>query len=97
MLGRELVAPRDANAICLCAMNQDTYQQTHPVLFSDRAVYVVAYDLRTSISSFDLVRLVMNVTIRCPEAPVLIVGTHCDLVRRSGGLMHSLRHRFPQV
>ncbi len=81
---------------------QETYQQTHPVLFSDRAVYLIVYNLRTGISQSDLVRLVMNVAVRAPEAPVLLVGTHCDLVRESGRsaagpLLRALQQRFPQV
>jgi hypothetical protein len=42
----------------------------------------------------------MNVAVRCKEAPILVVGTHADLV--GGGSVHlpsltALQDQFPQV
>jgi hypothetical protein len=77
---------------------QDTYQQTHPVLFSDRALYVVVYNLRAGSSVPDLTRHLMNVTVRCKDAPILVVGTHSDEVGMGSPLrLAALKAKFPQV
>jgi hypothetical protein len=74
------------------------YQRTHPVLFSDRALYVVVYSLRTEASVHDLPRHLINVTVRCKDAPVLVVGTHSDAVGGGAPLpLAALKARFPQV
>ena len=59
-------------------MNQDVYQQTHPIFFTDRAIYVIVYSLRLEISTADLTRQLMNVTTRCPDARIVVVATHAD-------------------
>jgi hypothetical protein len=33
---------------------QDVYQRTHPVLFSDRAVYLLVFNMRAGLHSIDL-------------------------------------------
>jgi hypothetical protein len=74
------------------------YQQCHPVLFSDRAIYVIVYTLRAAVSLHDLFRHVQNVTIRCKEAPIILVGTHLDVVGTNEALpLTAFRFFFPQV
>ena len=74
------------------------YQQTHTVLFSDRAIYVILYSLRTELNMVDLHRHLMNVTIRCREAPIILVGTHSDAIGGNPNLpLPALRARYPQV
>ncbi len=77
---------------------QEVYQQTHPVLFSDRAIYVIVYSLRTEVSMVELQRHLMNVTIRCKEAPIILVGTHSDAIGGNPNLpLPALKARYPQV
>ncbi len=77
---------------------QEVYQQTHPVLFSDRALYVIVYSLRTEVSFADLHRHLMNVTVRCKDAPIILVGTHCDVMGGDWTLpLPALKARFSQV
>jgi hypothetical protein len=57
---------------------QEVYQQSHPVLFSDRAVYVIVYNPRTDVTEDHLNKHVRNVTVRCKDAPIVLVGTHLD-------------------
>ncbi len=74
------------------------YEQTHPVLFSDRALYVVVYSLETEINTADLQHLVKNVTVRCSKAPILLVGTHRDIMGGDWTLpLLALKKQFPQV
>jgi hypothetical protein len=88
--------------LCLFAPSQEVYQRTHPVLFSDRALYVVVYSdyysLRAGASVPDLTRHLMNVTVRCKDAPIVVVGTHSDAVGGGAPLpLAALKARFPQV
>ncbi len=77
---------------------QEVYQRTHPVLFSDRALYVVVYSLRAGASVADLTRHLMNVTVRCKDAPIVVVGTHSDAVGGDAPLpLAALKARFPLV
>jgi hypothetical protein len=94
-----LAAMRTANpALWVHLLLQDAYQQTHPVLFSDRAIYVILYSLRTGASPGDLSRHLMNVSLRHKEAPIILVGTHADVVHGGSGLsLAALKKRFPQV
>jgi hypothetical protein len=56
------------------------------------------YNVRSGASPVDITRHLMNVTVRCKEAPILLVGTHADMVGGSSGLqLEALRARFPQV
>jgi hypothetical protein len=77
---------------------QEVYQQTHPVLFSDRAIYVIVYSLRAEVSLVQLFRHLMNVTTRCKDAPIILVGTHLDVIGTNQSLpLPALKSRFPQV
>jgi hypothetical protein len=77
---------------------QEVYQRTHPVLFSDRALYVVVYSLQAGASVPDLTRHLMNVTVRCKDAPIVVVGTNSDAVGGGAPLpLAALKARFPQV
>ncbi len=63
---------------------QDIYQQTHPVLFSRRTIYLLVINQRTGMGHLE--SQLLNVSIRCPDAHFLIVGTHADLVHASVSL-----------
>ena len=95
------LTPVDGMCVCVGpSHSQDVYQQTHPVLFSDRAIYVIVFSLRAqSLSTAELTRHVMNVSVRCKDAPILIVGTHADVVGGGGASVSlaTLKQRFPQV
>jgi hypothetical protein len=101
------VAPMHAlyAGVCFCVslwatvcLPQETYQQTHPVLFSDRAVYVIVYSLRAGVNLVDIHRHVMNVTVRCRDAPIVLVGTHSDVIGGDASLpLDDLKAKFPQV
>ena len=79
---------------------QEVCQHTHPVLSSDRALYIVVYSLRTALNLADIQRHLMCVTRAdcCNDAPILLVGTHLDATVADGGLpLAALKLRYPQV
>jgi hypothetical protein len=56
------------------------------------------YSLRAEVNLADLHRHLMNVTIRCEEAPIILVGTHRDAIDGSASLpLADLKRRYPQV
>jgi hypothetical protein len=90
--------PTDPSYACSLCFSQEVYQQIHPVLFHDRAIYVIVYSLRAEFNLQDLHRHLMNVTIRCKDAPIILVGTHLDAVGGSPSLpLAVLKARYPQV
>jgi hypothetical protein len=77
---------------------QEVYQQSHPVLFSDRAIYVIVYSLRSEIRLPDLMKQLMNVTVRCEDAPIMLVGTHSDVIGGDSNVrLPDLKLKFPQA
>jgi len=89
-----------ASCLSLCTIQmavQVVYQRTHPMYFSGRAVYVVAFSLRSNGSREQLYAHLMNVTVRCPDACILVVGTHADQVSAMPASLSSWKREFPQV
>ena len=85
-------------SLCTAQMAlQVVYQRTHPMYFSGRAVYVVAFSLRSNGSREQLYAHLMNVTARCPDACILVVGTHADQVSAMPASLSSWKREFPQV
>jgi hypothetical protein len=77
---------------------QEVYQQTHPVLFSERAMYVIVYTLENINFLPDVERHLLNVHVRYKDAPILLVGTHSDVDGGGAPLpLAALKIRFPQV
>jgi hypothetical protein len=61
-------------------------------------VYVIVYSLRAGINEHDIHQHLMNVTVRCRDAPIVLVGTHSDVMCGDPDLpLESLRTTYPQV
>ncbi len=61
-------------------------------------MYVIVYSLQTGVIMPDLYRHLMNVTVRCCDAPIVLVGTHSDAIGGDPSLpLESLKKEFPQV
>jgi GTPase SAR1 family protein len=74
------------------------YQQTHPMLFAGRALYVAVYSCASEVSWLDLQAHIMNVTSRTRESPILLVGTHHDKRSSCDSIpLPALKKKFPQV
>ena len=82
---------------------QEMYQRSHPILFCDRAVYMVVYNRRgvdESLIERDLDRHLLGVNSRfSPAPPILVVGTHADGLASGYAVpsLASLKKRFPSV
>ena len=89
--------------VLMCACAQDVYQRSHPILFCDRAVYVVVFSHRSVHAATlerDLEHHLLGVTARFhPAPPILVVGTHVDGLAAgyAAPSLASLKTRFPSV
>jgi hypothetical protein len=61
-------------------------------------VYVIVYSLRAGVNMSDIHRHLMNVVVRTRDAPILLVGTHSDVVGGDPSLpLAALKAKYPQV
>ena len=63
---------------------QDEFQPTHQCFLSKRSIYLVFWNLCDKEEGIDeLHGWLLNIQARAPNAPVLIVGTHLDLLTKA--------------
>ena len=75
---------------------QDVYHRTHPILFSNRAVYAVVYAPRADTAA-SLDGYLQTIHAHAPDAPVIIVRTHADVPCADRLPFVSLKAQYPQV
>ncbi|KAH9504825.1 hypothetical protein Btru_062039 [Bulinus truncatus] len=60
---------------------QEDFYSTHQCFLSNRTVYLVVYDISLGTDEIDKLKpWLSNIHARAPGCPVIVVGTHCDLV-----------------
>ncbi|KAJ8302247.1 hypothetical protein KUTeg_021234 [Tegillarca granosa] len=60
---------------------QEEFYSTHQCYLSNRALYLVVYDIRKGPKEMELLKpWLANIHARAPECPVIIVGTHLDAI-----------------
>ncbi|MDP2439088.1 MAG: protein kinase [archaeon] len=57
---------------------QDVYCTTHNFFLSGRAIYVMVFDMVNLSSISNLEYWFNSISVRAPDSPVIIVGTHLD-------------------
>ena len=63
---------------------QDEFQPTHQCFLSKRSIYLVLWNLTYKEKGIDELKgWLLNIQARAPNAPVLIVGTHLDLLSKA--------------
>ena len=63
---------------------QDEFQPTHQCFLSKRSIYLVLWNLTNKDEGIDELKgWLLNIQARAPNAPVLIVGTHLDLLSKA--------------
>ncbi|KAI6646673.1 Leucine-rich repeat serine/threonine-protein kinase 1 isoform X1 [Oopsacas minuta] len=71
---------------------QDEFQPTHQCFLSKRSIYLVLWNLTNKEEGIDELKgWLLNIQARAPNAPVLIVGTHLDLLTKTE------RQQIPQM
>ncbi|XP_035826698.1 uncharacterized protein LOC101848126 [Aplysia californica] len=76
---------------------QTVYYNTHQFFLSNRAVYLLLWNIRLGFEHAGLDFWLSSVACHAPKAPILVVGTHCDKVERGKLPMEELKRRFPQI
>ncbi|KAK6177348.1 hypothetical protein SNE40_015467 [Patella caerulea] len=58
---------------------QEDFYSTHQCFLSNRAVYLIVYDVSRGVSEIDRLQpWLSNILARAPACPVIVVGTHYD-------------------
>uniref|UniRef100_A0A6A7FVB2 non-specific serine/threonine protein kinase n=2 Tax=Hirondellea gigas TaxID=1518452 RepID=A0A6A7FVB2_9CRUS len=83
---------------------QKEYYATHQYFLSKRSLYLVVWKITDGEKAIDdILQWLVNIQARAPNSPVLILGTHYDLVRQkfppswSEDLQQIIRDRFINV
>jgi GTPase SAR1 family protein len=59
---------------------QTVYYNTHQFFLSDRAVYLLLWNIRLGHEHAGLDFWLSSISVHAPKAPIFVVGTHVDQV-----------------
>ncbi|KAK3098126.1 hypothetical protein FSP39_016400 [Pinctada imbricata] len=76
---------------------QTVYYNTHQFFLSNRAVYMLVWNIRLGYEHAGLDFWLSSIACHAPKAPILIIGTHCDKVTKSSLPQQELKKAFPQI
>ncbi|KAL3862611.1 hypothetical protein ACJMK2_008567, partial [Sinanodonta woodiana] len=76
---------------------QTVYYNTHQFFLSNRAVYLLLWNIRLGYEHAGLDFWLSSIACHAPKAPILVVGTHCDKVEKTKLPQEGLQSRFPQI
>lgn len=79
---------------CWDFAGQEDFYATHQCFLTPRSVYLLVYDLSRGDKELpSIVSWLLNIYARAPQSPVIVVGTHRDLIpkgERGGGRFECL-------
>jgi leucine-rich repeat kinase 2 len=66
---------------CWDFAGQEEFYSTHQCFLTPRSIYILVYNISKAESELDaLIPWLLNIQARAPSSPVIIVGTHRDLI-----------------
>lgn len=75
---------------CWDFAGQEDFYATHQCFLTPRSVYLLVYDMSRGDKELpSIVSWLLNIHARAPQSPVIVVGTHRDLIPKGGGCVHS--------
>ncbi|XP_050400370.2 uncharacterized protein LOC126817438 [Patella vulgata] len=76
---------------------QTVYYNTHQFFLSDRAVYLLLWNIRLGHEHAGLDFWLSSISVHAPKAPIFIVGTHADQVAKIELPTKAMLERYPQI
>ncbi|KAK7503510.1 hypothetical protein BaRGS_00005049 [Batillaria attramentaria] len=76
---------------------QTVYYNTHQFFLSDRAVYLLLWNIRLGHEHAGLDFWLSSISVHAPKAPIFVVGTHVDQVSKVELPMREMRERYSQI
>ncbi|CAH1783022.1 unnamed protein product [Owenia fusiformis] len=76
---------------------QTIYYNTHQFFLSNRAVYLLLWNIRLGYEHAGLNFWLNSISCHAPKAPIIIVGTHADQVEKFELPSAVMKEKFPQI
>ncbi|KAL5004316.1 hypothetical protein ScPMuIL_017772 [Solemya velum] len=76
---------------------QTVYYNTHQFFLSNRAVYLLLWNVRLGHEHAGLDFWLSSVCVHAPKAPIFVVGTHYDQVSKIELPVKEMKQRYPQI
>ncbi|KAL5014229.1 hypothetical protein ScPMuIL_008499 [Solemya velum] len=76
---------------------QTVYYNTHQFFLSNRAVYLLLWNVRLGYDHAGLDFWLNSIACHAPKSPILVVGTHVDKVAKSKIPTEELQRCYPQI
>ncbi|XP_069137453.1 uncharacterized protein [Argopecten irradians] len=76
---------------------QTIYYNTHQFFLSDRAVYLLLWNIRLGHEHAGLNFWLNSITVHAPKAPIFVVGTHTDQMTKISLPMEDLKEKYHQI
>ncbi|XP_060066669.1 uncharacterized protein LOC132546957 [Ylistrum balloti] len=76
---------------------QTVYYNTHQFFLSDRAVYLLLWNIRLGHEHAGLNFWLNSITVHAPKAPIFVVGTHMDQMTKIALPMDEMRQSYHQI
>ncbi|XP_060074414.1 uncharacterized protein LOC132554131, partial [Ylistrum balloti] len=76
---------------------QTVYYNTHQFFLSDRAVYLLLWNIRLGHEHAGLNFWLNSITVHAPKAPIFVVGTHTDQMTKVELPMDEMNQTYHQI
>ncbi|WAR27954.1 PATS1-like protein [Mya arenaria] len=76
---------------------QTVYYNTHQFFLSNRAVYLLLWNVRLGYEHAGLDFWLSSISVQAPKAPIFVIGSHVDQVSKFEIPMNEMRERYKQI
>ncbi|XP_053405100.1 uncharacterized protein LOC123566493 [Mercenaria mercenaria] len=76
---------------------QTVYYNTHQFFLSNRAVYLLLWNVRLGFEHAGLDFWLSSISVQAPKAPIFVVGSHIDQVSKYELPINEMRERYKQI
>ncbi|KAL4228297.1 hypothetical protein ACF0H5_013728 [Mactra antiquata] len=76
---------------------QTVYYNTHQFFLSNRAVYLLLWNVRLGHEHAGLDFWLSSISVQAPKAPIFVIGSHVDQVSKFELPINEMRQRYKQI